>query len=57
MIAPGTQIDPVLVARLAGLLAGAIMGDPWADAERAGVERAARVQTLADAENAARGRT
>ncbi len=56
MIAPELKVDPVLVARLAGLLASALLGDPWADAERTGLERAARIRTLQDAERAAQER-
>lgn len=56
MLAPGVEVDPVLVARLAGVVTGALMGNSWEEALRVGEQRAARIKTVADAEAAAAAR-
>jgi hypothetical protein len=51
------DVDPVLVARVAGLVIGVLAGNTWAEAEKAGVDRAvAKVTDLAAADAAGRAR-
>jgi len=52
----GIHVDPTLVAQFAGLLVGLLAGRTWADAERAGVERAAKVTSLESADAAGSAR-
>jgi hypothetical protein len=50
------DVDPLLVAQVAGLLLGLLTGSKWAAAEREGAEAAAAITTAAEAEAAARSR-
>lgn len=49
-------VDPVLTARLAGMVVGLLLRDPWAEAAKAGAAKAAEVTTLAEADRLGRER-
>lgn len=52
----GVNVDPVLVAKLAGLVVGVLTGNKWAEAEKAGLDRAANITSLEAADAAGRAR-
>lgn len=52
----GVKVDPILIAQLAGLVIGVLSGKKWADAEQAGLERAANITSLEAADALGRGR-
>lgn len=52
----GVDVDPVLVAQVAGLVVGLLTGKKWEQAERAGLARAAAIKDLESADAAGRKR-
>lgn len=52
----GASVDPALLQWLGGVVLNALLDDPWAEARRAGLERAAKVVDAASAEAATRAR-
>ncbi len=55
-VALGVQVDPLLIAQLAGMVIGVLSGKKWKEAEEAGAARAANITTAEEAEAAAAGR-
>lgn len=56
MIRPGLEVDPILVARLAGTIVGVLLGNAWDTAVLHGLTRAEKLKSVADADKAARER-